>query len=326
MNIPGTILAINTDLPQYNTEVYPEVDSEVDSNSEAFSCGHWFPFKDEKCFQVYTNVESYADAERTCRKAGAILGVIRSAEEQDVINRHLKDNNIVDNIWIGLTQNENKSFAWTDGSALTYTNWMDDSPLNADCVVISVDFTRSPFAVTDWKNYGKWLAVNCAKKNAVLCQNIQPWSITKIQNELMKTRNEHTQEIINLKANPVPIGFIYIQVSGQSDPQTLWPSIQWQDVTESYAGQFFRAEGGGSAGFGEVQEQQTQSLNIWTAGSGGHIFHSQEYRVTSSPNDAYIFTGADNGVPENYYGLRIYQGSEEIRPRNQAVRIWKRVA
>ena len=67
--------------------------------------------------------------------------------------------------------------------------------------------------------------------------------------------NNQTKFIVNLMQNPVPIGFIYVQLSGQKDPQTLWPNTQWNNVSPNYAGLFFRAEGGNASSFGTIQDE-----------------------------------------------------------------------
>ena len=53
-----------------------------------------------------------------------------------------------------------------------------------------------------------------------------------------------------------PIGFIYVQYSGQSDPTSLFGGT-WQNISSSYAGRFFRAEGGSAAATGEPGDTTT---------------------------------------------------------------------
>ena len=63
----------------------------------------------------------------------------------------------------------------------------------------------------------------------------------------------------------IPIGFLYTQFPEQSSPQQLWPSLQWTEVTQQYAGLFFRAEGSGSLPFGQTQpSNQSWISDIWT--------------------------------------------------------------
>ena len=181
---------------------------------------------------------------------------------------------------------ERSKISWTIfglAIGLKYRNWANGRPLNqtdVDCVEISVD------------EQNKWLDVKCEKKNAVLCEKYQDWSIPKIKNVLEQIRRQYSErmdlieanlvtrekEIVQLKLNqtrvlnrmetklneldqfnklstnlidtqrkdldqliknqtnslnsiyaqrkqldqllqnPVPIGFIYVQLSGQSEP------------------------------------------------------------------------------------------------------------
>lgn len=102
-----------------------------------------------------------------------------------------------------------------------------------------------------------------------------------------------------------------MQLPSQPDPKSLWPSVGWKDVTSDYAGLFFRAEGGGSLPFGSLQESSSNKILI-------------QHNNTTSPI-GYISDGvisALSGTPSTTYSL--FSKNEEIRPRNKAVRIWKR--
>ena len=55
-------------------------------------------------------------------------------------------------------------------------------------------------------------------------------------------------------ATTLPIGSIYIQLKGQSAPSDLFGGT-WENISSSYAGRFFRAEGGNAAAFGSDQGQ-----------------------------------------------------------------------
>ncbi|CAG2171721.1 unnamed protein product [Oppiella nova] len=90
----------------------------------------------------------------------------------------------------------------------------------------------------------------------------------------------------------VPIGFIYTQHPDQAEPGELWPGYTWADVTGQYAGLFFRAEGGSSLPFnGGAQGEDAPSVD-------------EPYWV-------------------EYFKVKVSGG--EVRPKNQAIRIWERV-
>jgi hypothetical protein len=43
-------------------------------------------------------------------------------------------------------------------------------------------------------------------------------------------------------------------------PSDIWPWMTWKDISSSYDGVFFRAEGGASEKFREIQEEN----DVWT--------------------------------------------------------------
>ena len=278
-------------------------------------CGDWIPFKDEKCFKVFDKISPNSEAQNICRQFDSKLAIIRTEEEQHLIQEYLKSMKIVDNVWIGMTRN-NHSFEWNDGTEMQYTDWLSGRPVykaDIDCAVISLDFVRQ--SANDWENYGKWLDVSCLKNSLALCEKVQPWSMIKLQNELMEIRKNYSEELeflntqvipdliktnmkqtnlinlmnqeldtlklviipeqtnlINLlyeeldelknitipeqkeliesqnneinilKSNPVPIGFVYVELHGQPRPDALWPNTEWGNISANYSGLFFRAE------------------------------------------------------------------------------------
>jgi hypothetical protein len=160
----------------------------------------------------------------------------------------------------------------------------------------------------------KWVDVNCGKRNLVVCQKPYLWSLAQFQ-EIFK----------QYRKNPLPPGFIYVQLGGQPAPKTLWPFSNWQDVTSSYAGQFFRAQGGGSAAFGTVQAENAPRL---TDVYSKMVYRWAEKTHTSLPvggTSDYLWSGDDVGGINNFLTLTFKTSGGEVRPKNQAVRIWKRV-
>ena len=93
-----------------------------------------------------------------------------------------------------------------------------------------------------------------------------------LQKTFLDTRKEHQalledarNHIKNIEQNPVPIGFIYVQLPNQPEPKTLWPTVEWKSVSSDYSGHFFRVEGGNAAPFGQKQlnafQEQLSSLS-----------------------------------------------------------------
>ncbi|CAG2111541.1 unnamed protein product [Medioppia subpectinata] len=196
------------------------------------------------------------------------LPTINSQAEQDFINNLIVKYKMVENIWLDAGI-KNKHIVWKDSSSGEYENWMtghlvDDS----NCVEL----------IHDQANMGEWQDIPCNKKNAILCKRVVIWSAQRMERLIRDNRrllNEALAEISQLKQSQVPMGFIYVQMPSQSAPKTLWPAYEWSDVTDTYAGQFFRADGGDSLGFNKA------SLLSWAnvCGDGWDLFHDSYYDV-----------------------------------------------
>lgn len=293
-------------------------------------CGDWVAYKDEKCFKIASRAgyQTQADAEIVCRAYSAELNresyprliQIKTEDEQNFLHNLLYvENNIVDNIWLGLTKNQKTGvFGWSEGSAANYSNWAsaDQSDTEHNCVqLLSGGGSHSP---------GKWVKVHCQKKAAVVCEKTQTWTQEALQEIVLRDREELKavkEEIAKLKQNPVPVGFVYVQLPGQSPPTTLWPSTQWTDIGSSYAGLFFRVEGGLAAPFGQEQADNTRSLleiyNAFITVSGNPIQVPSDGSLSN-----FIWTGGDNGKA---VGVSFSSSTGEVRPRNKAVKLWQRV-
>ena len=134
---------------------------------------------------------------------------------------------------------------------------------------------------------------------------------------------------LNNISGSMPIGSIYFQLSGQSDPTSLFGGT-WQNVSSSYAGRFFRAEGGSAAAFGSIQDCAAPNIYgiVDFVDRRTHVTASGAFFSTNSTNGTYSRTSSDGtsealGISANrssgYYGA-----ASEIRPVNSTIRIWKR--
>jgi hypothetical protein len=267
-------------------------------------CGDWEPYKEEKCFKIFDKVglQTYEDAEKTCHQQdnSSRLISIRFREEQEFITNLFKTHRVVDNVWIGAKYIINK-FKWSDDSELVFTNWAEGSPKNKSdhCVQLQSDETT----------FGKWSDVLCDKKNLVVCQKRQTWSLSRLQ-----------EILLDVKLNPVPIGFIYVQLPNEKSPTEIWPWMTWKDITSAYAGLFFRAEGGNSVTFGNIQEENSPRLSKVQNFNGYERTNSTDIQPGNwSPH---IYSGGNsNGTLQS---LAFFVSSGEVRPRNMAIRVWKR--
>ena len=131
----------------------------------------------------------------------------------------------------------------------------------------------------------------------------------------------------NLSQNPIPIGFIYVQLPNQLEPKILWATMEWKDVTSEYAGLFFRAEGKGAAEFGEIQSENSPRLTNVEQDRP----HDWDDRLEISPGNewsSWVYSGDTHPQPhpETHSTLQRFKVSGgEVRPRNVAMRIWKRI-
>jgi hypothetical protein len=125
-----------------------------------------------------------------------------------------------------------------------------------------------------------------------------------------------------------PVGAVYIQFPGQAAPNDIYGTT-WDNISATYAGCFFRAEGGAAAAFGTAQGDAIRNIT-------GYVGYLPE--AGGSVNDAFYSDGAlharvntDAYSNTNMYGAILDASLQvptavENRPINYAVRIWKRIA
>lgn len=127
------------------------------------------------------------------------------------------------------------------------------------------------------------------------------------------------------------INHVYIQFRGQSAPTTLYPGTSWQNISSTYAGRFFRAEGGDAAAFGSQQTgglpnitgdtdygEKPSLINptgaFYKSGTSGYIGSSG----SDYDNASVMFDASRSNS--------IYGAASEVRPINETFRIWKRIS
>ena len=133
-----------------------------------------------------------------------------------------------------------------------------------------------------------------------------------------------------------PVGFIYTQLPDQKSPEQLWPTFKWQDVSEQYAGLFFRASHGNANAFGEVQEENFpridkiihKNINGRTDGRDNRMKgEPDDYIKMDSVDSEILFTGWQYDCKVlGSEGIQVERYVGEFRPRNTAVKIWVRTA
>ncbi len=130
-----------------------------------------------------------------------------------------------------------------------------------------------------------------------------------------------------------PIGFIYVQFPSQSSPGDLGWYGTWTNVSSTYAGDFFRAEGGDASAFGggeQLDQMQGHYHKLgqlgnpdyydarnWCGGSSSDEIAPTNSGATTQPFATTPYNDQTNGEPRT---------GSETRPVNQTVRVWKRTA
>ena len=127
-------------------------------------------------------------------------------------------------------------------------------------------------------------------------------------------------------ATACPVGMIYVQYAGQAAPADLFGGT-WDNISDTYAGLFFRAEGGTAAAFGETQGGGAPNItgsigNIYALNVSG-AFYVQTGNQVGHGDGSYLdsvigFSAANSNAT--------YGAADEIRPANSTIRIWKRTA
>uniref|UniRef100_A0A8C3QRN8 MRC1 protein n=1 Tax=Cyanoderma ruficeps TaxID=181631 RepID=A0A8C3QRN8_9PASS len=120
----------------------------------------WILFKN-KCYKFFgTGYDYWSTGMRVCRSLGGDLASIPNEQVQAFLTYHLKD--VSNDVWIGLNDLLSElNFVWSDGSAVSYTNWAKDSPKLFDCVSLK----RGPADDT-----GKWNNEGCHNYRGYICQ------------------------------------------------------------------------------------------------------------------------------------------------------------
>ena len=136
-----------------------------------------------------------------------------------------------------------------------------------------------------------------------------------------------------LKAS-LPVGFIYMQLRGQSTPDVLFNTTgKWQDISNQFAGEFFRVSGGNSASFGSVQNEGLP--NITGSISGAICMDTSNVSGSFNASSSFVRAYALNGGGiQGYRNLNFYASSSNglygasahVTPYNSAIRIWKKIS
>ena len=130
-----------------------------------------------------------------------------------------------------------------------------------------------------------------------------------------------------------PVGCTYVQYPDQAEPNEVFTGMTWTVVTSTYAGLFFRAEVGGSDKFGQIQQENipqiTKLFHGYIAGSymDPNIMEKHEITLDQEQTKLMYIGWAMYGSKDimGFEGFGVKKTFGEVRPKNSAIKIWKRI-
>ena len=244
-----------------------------------------------------------------------------SGELTETSNRLTKTEVLLENTEKRLTQVENRLSKTEAVLAKIETN--HDQNSNSKLVKVEEELKKTEGALTKTENSLSSLSIRLAKAEAILALNQQQKSSID---------------------SVIPIGFIYVQLPKDKAPAELWPTLTWQEVSDDYEGVFFRVSGGDAAAFGEVQEAHAPRLSSvgmsHMSYQQQHIHHgravdwSSYSKATIHPSGEWsepVMTGCLVQTTDALFMRFKTTGTSgnsmtEVRPRNMAVKVYRRTA
>lgn len=312
---------------------------------DASVCGDWEQYKDEHCYKLFDSFHTFSDAEKLCQTNNSTLVVIHYAEEQNFLANFLfTKKKVVDNLWVGAKFVGIGLFQWEDHTTVKdYSNWAPGYPRNMTdhCVQMSAN---EP-------NKGKWTDEPCARRNLAICQRMPPPSlrllaetVIELKHTLQQTASrlaetektltsklaQNEKKLEKLKKEAIPIGFTYVQLPKDKAPGELWPSMTWTDISSEYEGVFFRVVGGGAGSFGVVQQENVPRLEMVHTGTSIykikelHENYSNDVSIPVTGWSDGLWTGSSSGS-DLFINFK-HTDTAEVRPKNMAIKVYKRTA
>lgn len=129
----------------------------------------------------------------------------------------------------------------------------------------------------------------------------------------------------------MPVGAVYVQFANQPDPTSLFGGT-WSNISNSYAGLFFRAEGGAAAAFGGTQQDGSPEIQGGINLVGVQMLSDPSGAMYEAGSAAQKDVGHSGTISVKRLGFNArkssdkYGAANEVRPVNSTIRIWKRTA
>ena len=129
----------------------------------------------------------------------------------------------------------------------------------------------------------------------------------------------------------MPVGAVYVQFANQRAPTSLFGGT-WANISGSYAGLFFRAEGGAAAAFGGTQSDGAPNVEGWFSLGVNQSTQFAIDNVVFQNMGNIVAAASDLGLDARIIQMSLARGNNkfgaaaEVRPVNSTIRIWKRTA
>lgn len=135
------------------------------------------------------------------------------------------------------------------------------------------------------------------------------------------------------------VGDVKIQYAGQPTPQELYLATEWEDISEQYAGLFFRAKGGDALPFGQTQEESLPNITGEISSTifkydgskwglidlqSGAFLAEDEYPLMVNEAGLSRYSGFSKIKLDASHSSPIYKDGAHVTPKNQAVTMWRR--
>ncbi len=115
----------------------------------------------------------------------------------------------------------------------------------------------------------------------------------------------------------LPLGFVYVQFPGLSDPTALFGGT-WTNISSSFAGDFFRAEGGNASAFGSGRQSQDIQPHSHTINRSIVTIDGSGWLSASGTLNSLRVDQVSTGVASTST-----VGTTETRPVNRTIRVWR---
>ena len=138
------------------------------------------------CYKLFTESETWNNAQANCLNLGAQLVKIESAEENEFLTRTFLTASAV-TYWMGLSdQVKEGQWIWTDGDPLgNYTNWGGSNPNNSNGYQHCGHVLKGSFRITvQYGNgilqhtftgfNGEWNDLECGVQLGYICEQFSP--------------------------------------------------------------------------------------------------------------------------------------------------------